>query len=79
MNTKCCMYSMNNSDWLGEGSKFLSQSVTADWLIEESLLIVELGQLVSRDDNMLHPLLRDHYQVCHTPADIVSAHSQGKS
>ena len=42
-------------------------------------LMVELGQLVTRYDHMLHPRFRDHHQVSHTPADVVSAHGQSKS
>ena len=41
--------------------------------------MVELGQLVTGYDHMLHPLFRDHHQVSHTAADVVSAHGQSKS
>lgn len=36
------------------------------------------GQFVPRYNQVLHPGFRDHHQVCHTPADIVSAHGQSK-
>lgn len=47
--------------------------------MEMMSLIVELGQLVTRYDHMLHPLFHDHHQVSHAPADVVSAHGQSKS
>lgn len=39
---------------------------------------MELGQLVPRYDQTLHPCFRDHHQVSHAPADVVSAHGQGQ-
>lgn len=41
-------------------------------------LIAERGQLVPRYDQALHTGLRDHHQVHHPPADVVSAHGQGQ-
>lgn len=40
---------------------------------------MEPGQLVTRYNHMLHPLFCYHHQVSDTPADVVSAHGQGKS
>lgn len=48
-------------------------------VVQRQSLIMELGQLVTRYHHMLHPCFRDHHQVSHTPADVVSAHGQSKS
>ncbi len=42
-------------------------------------LIMEPGQLVTGHHHMLHPRFRDHHQVSHAPADVVSAHGQSES
>lgn len=51
------------------------------WWQEEGSksLIMELGQFVTRDNHMLHPLFGYHHQVSDTPADVVSAHGQSES
>lgn len=46
--------------------------------LSNASLIMESGQFVPRYNQVLHPGSRDHPQVGHTPADIVSAHGQSK-
>lgn len=41
--------------------------------------LLEFRQLVPRYDHALHPCFRDHHQVSHAPADVVSAHGQSQS
>lgn len=40
---------------------------------------MKLGQLVARDDHVLHPCSCDHHQVSYASADVVSAHGQSES
>lgn len=60
------------------GNIFISKTKKNKRLAAKGLLIVELGQLVPRNDEALRPRLRDDHQVGHAPADVVSAHGQGQ-
>lgn len=57
---------------------FILKPTTTKLFCSRASLVVEPGQLVPRYDQTLHPRFRDHHQVSHAPADVVSAHGQGQ-
>lgn len=59
------------------GNCFISKTTTLQ-LFSKASLVVEFRQLVPRYDHALHARFRDHHQVSHAPADVVSAHGQGQ-
>lgn len=59
--------------------QLLQSPVQISVVVQRWSLIVELRELVTRYNHMLHPCLRDHHQVSHSPADVVSAHGQSES